>query len=82
MKPGAVYFPCNVIHCFNLFPDSDTAVGNDRLNEVTQQETTGTETKNVFSLPLLQSFFQFHHTPLLCLWIRFGPALVLGIFII
>jgi hypothetical protein len=67
VKPGAVYFPYNVIHCFNLFPNSDTAVGNDRLSEVRQQETTGPETKNVFSHPLLGSFFQFHHTLLLSL---------------
>ena len=83
VKPGAVYFPCNVIHCFNLFPSSDTAVGNDRLNEVRQQETTGPETKNVlFFLPLLGSFFQFLHTLLFVLWIRFGSSLVSVIFIV
>lgn len=67
VKPGAVYFPCNVIHCFNLFPSSDTAVGNDRLNEVRQQETTGPETKNVFSPSLTWKFLSIspHSAPFL-----------------
>jgi len=75
VKPGAVYFPCNVIHCFNLFPSSDTAVGNDRLNEVRQQETTGPETKNVFFPFLTWKFLSIspHSAPFLVdsFWVNF-----------
>lgn len=38
--------------------------------------------KMFFSLPLLGSFFQFLHTLLLFLWIRFGSTLVSVMFIV
>jgi hypothetical protein len=67
--PIAIYFLRNVIHCFNLFPSSDTAVGNDHLNEVRQQKATGPRKKISFlypSLPLLS----FCSLSLRCLFCR------------